>query len=264
MFHFLKIIFLSLIESITEFLPISSTLHLLVVDKFFLHSSLTQNSFFLVSIQSGSLLALLVYYKNDIKRIIIETRKLKKEGYIVTFNLINAFIISGLLALFIKKTYPELEFIYSAYIMISLGFVMVLLSKRQSKGIIENLHEITSLRAFFIGVAQALSVFPGVSRLGATMTSGILLNIEKKNAITFSFLLGIPTMIAGTIYELTKSYSSKSTLFFSESLIAFASSFLFSLLLVTVLIKILVKINIKFFGYYRIIFGTILLYLIKL
>jgi undecaprenyl-diphosphatase len=141
---------------------------------------------------------------------------------------------------------------------------MVLLRKKQSRGTIENLYEISPIRAFFIGMSQALSVFPGVSRLGITMIAGILLGIEKRNAIKFSFLLGLPTMFAGTIYELITTYSSGSTIHIQDSLEAFFFTFCFSILFIKILISILTNLNIKFFGYYRIILGTIILWFLKI
>jgi undecaprenyl-diphosphatase len=201
MLEFFTIFILSIIESITEFLPVSSTTHLLMADKYLLHSNLTQDAFFLIFIQLGSLCALFSYYWQDIKKIFVETYKLKKEGYIPFFNLLNSFIVSAVLALFLKHNIHGQNFIYTIYTLIGVGVVMVLLQKKQSRGAIENLMGITPIRSFIIGVSQAFSIFPGVSRLGITMITGISLNIEKKNAIKFSFLLGLPTMLVGSIYE---------------------------------------------------------------
>ena len=100
------------------------------------------------------------------------------------------------------------------------------------------------MRAFFIGVAQAFSVFPGVSRLGITMIVGILLGIEKKNAIKFSFLLGLPTMFAGSIYEMISVYKSGNSSYMTESVSAFFLTFAFSMLFISLLMKILINIKI--------------------
>jgi undecaprenyl-diphosphatase len=262
MLEFFKIFILSLIESITEFLPVSSTTHLLVADKF-LQSNLTKNAFFLIFIQLGSLCALFSYYRNDIKKIIVETYKLKKEGYIPFFNLLNSFIVSAVLALFIKKNIHNQNFIYTIYTLMGVGLIMILLQKKQSRGAIESIVGISSVRAFIIGVAQAFSVFPGVSRLGITMIAGIALNIEKKNAIRFSFLLGLPTMLVGSVYEFIKVIMSNGEIYLIQSITAFFITFALSLCFIKILISILISINIKYFGYYRIIIGTILLFLIK-
>lgn len=263
MLHLFKVFILSLIEAITEFLPISSTTHLLMMDKFLLKSNLTENAFFLVFIQLGSLCAIVFYYRNDIKKIFVDTKKLKKEGYIPLFNLINSFLVSIVLGLSFKKFFSNIDFSCSPYFLIILGVVMIFLTKRQSTGHIENLHEITPIRAFFIGVAQAFSIFPGVSRLGITLIVGILANLEKKNAIRFSFLLGMPTMFAGTIYELIILYREHNNQYLAEGIIAFFLTLCFSILIIKIAIKLLTKINIRFFGYYRIILGIILLVLIK-
>jgi undecaprenyl-diphosphatase len=259
MLELFKIFVLSLVESVTEFIPVSSTTHLLIVDKFFLKSHLTENSFFLIFIQLGSLLALFFYYKDDIKRIFVETYKLKKEGYVPFFCLLNSFIVSGVLSLFIKKTVQNFSLEYTAYSLIGLGFIMILLQRKQDKGVISSLIEITPLRAFFIGIAQAFAVLPGVSRLGITMVSGILLNFTKENAIKFSFLLGIPTMLCGSLYEFIKLFSSDQELMLKESLVGFFMTFVLSFFLIKLMIRFLIKTNIKYFGHYRVIFGLILL-----
>ena len=139
MLEFFKIFILSLIESITEFLPISSTTHLLVADKYLLNSDLTKNAFFLLFIQLGSLCALFSYYWSDIKKIFVETYKLKKEGYVPFFNLFNSFIVSAILALFLKHNTNVQHFIYTVYTLIGIGAIMILLQKKQSRGAIENL-----------------------------------------------------------------------------------------------------------------------------
>ncbi len=262
MYTVLKIFFLSLVESISEFVPISSSIHLLFLDKFILKTALTENDFFLIFIQFGALLALVFYYKNDIKNIFTQTFQLKKEGYIPFFNILNAFIISGIIGFLIKKTL-NLEFIYNVYTMIIFGVFMVLLQKKQNHGQITTLHEIPSIYAFLIGVAQGISAFPGVSRLGITLIFGILLNLRKDIAIKFSFLLGLPTMLAASCYELIKLIVSNERFDFSPSTLGFFFSLMLSLVFIKPMIRLLHKVNIKYFGYYRIIFATLMLYLLK-
>jgi undecaprenyl-diphosphatase len=257
-----KIFILSLIESITEFLPISSTSHLIFADKFFLKTELINNDFFSIFIQFGALLALIFYYRNDIKNIFKETWQLKKEGYIPFFNLLNAFVVSGIIGFLIKKTL-HLDFIYSAYALIFFGIVMIFLQKRQNHGQIMNLWEIPPLYAFLIGISQGLSAFPGVSRLGITLIGGILLNLKKDTAIKFSFLLALPTMLAASSYELIKLIMKNEALDLTPSLIGFAFSLVLSMAFVKPLIFLLQRINIKYFGYYRIIFATIILFFLR-
>jgi undecaprenyl-diphosphatase len=258
----LKIFFLSLVESISEFLPISSSSHLIFADKFFLKSGLINNDFFMIFIQLGSLLALTFYYRSDIKNIFKETSQLKKEGYITFFNLLNAFIVSGIVGFLIKQI-VHLDFIYSAYALIFFGIMMILLQKRQNYGRIMHLWEIPPLYAFLIGVSQGLSAFPGVSRLGITLIAGILLNLRKDIAIKFSFLLALPTMFAASVYELIKLIVRNEAIDLKSNIIGFFFSLILSLVFIRPLIFLLQKINIKYFGYYRIIFATIILFFLK-
>ena len=107
-------------------------------DKFFLQTGLIDNDFFMIFVQLGALLALTFYYRRDIKDIFKETWQLKKEGYIIIFNLLNAFIISGIVGFLIKKTI-HIDFLYSAYALIFFGVIMISLQKRQNYGRIMHL-----------------------------------------------------------------------------------------------------------------------------
>lgn len=265
----LKIIILSLVESISEFLPISSTLHLLTTDHF-LQTGLTKDPFFLTIIQMGSLSALFWYYRGQIKQIINNTLNLKKEGYIVFFNLLNAFIVCSILGLLIKKfhlldkIFPSAEFnLYSimAGSLIIVGLMMLAISKKENSGMISTLYQISPLNAYFIGAAQTLSMIPGVSRLGITLVSGICFNLSKQNAINFSFLLALPTFSAASGYEFISLYTNNQikSEYWVFYLMAFFASLVFSLLLVSKLIKFLNYLPIRFFAYYRFIFAVFIL-----
>jgi undecaprenyl-diphosphatase len=259
----IKILILSFIEGITEFLPISSTTHLLIAEHF-LKTGFINDSFFMVLIQLGSLFALLLYYKTDISEIFKNTLALKKEGYIVIFNLLNAFIASAFLGLTLKHSFDfQNNYKVTFYAMIGVGILMILIGKKEKTGMIDGLHRIGTLNAFFIGVLQVFSMIPGVSRLGITVLGGLFFNLTKQNAIRFSFLLGLPTMFCASFFEFGK------LIWKNEIQISnikyYAASFFFSLIISLVLIKFLMKIlhktPMKFFGYYRIIFAALIAFL---
>lgn len=257
----LKIIILGVIEAITEFLPISSTTHLLVADHF-LQTGLTNDQFFLTIIQLGALFALLFYYQADIKNILYKTYHRKKEGFISFINLLNAFIISAILGLVIKN-YIHNNYYLTFYALIILGIVMILITKKEegnNQGKIDELFKINPLIALVIGAAQSLSAIAGVSRLGITLTTGLLFNFKKDIAIKFSFLLALPTMFAASCYELLKIIIHHEINFAHTSyyIIAFASSLLASLAFIKFLILFLTKCNIRFFGYYRLFLAIII------
>ena len=252
-------VILGIIEGFTEFLPISSTTHLIIADTFF-KSNLTNDKFFLTIVQLGSLLALFFYYKKDIFAIFKQTFQLKKEGYIVFFNLLNAFFISAVLGLIIHHyTINDYYIIICALIIV--GMLMILISKKENSGMIGELFKLSPVNASIIGAMQALSAIPGVSRLGITVITGLFLNLKKETAIKFSFLLALPTMFAASIYEfgkliLDKQFISQNTAYYSAG---FVASFLVSICFIKLLINFLIKCNIKYFGYYRILFALFIL-----
>lgn len=258
-FFILKIIILGVIEGITEFLPISSTTHLLLADRF-LKTELTNDQFFLTIIQLGSLLALLFYYRLDIKNILYKTSKGKKEGFITFINLLNAFIMSAILGLLIKN-YVHSNYHLTFYALIAVGILMILISKKeQTNRNIDELFRINPVTAISIGALQSLSAIAGVSRLGITLTAGLLFNLRKDIAIKFSFLLALPTMFAASCYELLKVIINNKirydyTLYY---IIAFISSLIVSLIFIDFLISFLTKCNIRFFGYYRLLLAIII------
>lgn len=261
-----KVFLLSFLESITEFIPVSSTAHLILLDSF-LKTNLLCDNFFLVIIQLGALFALIFYYKKDIYQILNDTFQCKKEGYIVVFNLFNAFLVTAIFGFVIKGllsyfSFNNLNLIF--YNSIIFGVIMILIHKKN--GIVDELYKITPMNAFIIGLSQAFSVIPGVSRLGITMIFGILLNLKKENNIKFSFLLGIPTMLSASFYELVKLFLRKEDAILNLNIIyifAFFSSFIISFLIINLMMKILLKINIRYFGYYRMIFAIFIFFLIK-
>ncbi len=260
---FLKIFILSFVESITEFLPVSSTTHLMLVDHF-LRSGFISDAFFMVLIQFGALFALFFYYKKDIFEIIKNTISLKKEGYIVFFNLLNAFLASAVLGLIFKKNFNFAgSYKMTFFSIVIIGIFMILIQKKEKSGMIDQLYKISPLNSLIIGVLQVFSMIPGVSRLGITLLSGLFFNLTKENAIRFSFLLGLPTMFCASFFEFGKLVLEKKILpenakfYFA----GFVFSFLISLILINFLMKILLKVPLKFFGYYRICFGGLIAFL---
>ncbi len=195
----LDVIILSIVEGVTEFLPISSTGHLVLTTKLL---GVEQTDFvktFVVVIQLGAILAAVFLYG----KMIIQNRGLLNK-------LVVAFVPAAIVGFagysIIKNILIGNEYITVAALFIG-GIALILLEKKigEEKGTKLTLKTITVREAFFIGLFQSISVIPGVSRAAATIMGGLLLGLNRRSAVEFSFMLAIPTMIAASGYDMLQS-----------------------------------------------------------
>ena len=254
--NIIQSIILSIIEGLTEFLPISSTGHMILASSIM---TIPEDAFvktFEISIQIGAIMAIVLLYA---KRFL--------QGISIYLKLAIAFIptgIIGFLAYPYIKTYLFNPIIVSISLVLG-GIVLILIDKKvvgqESKT--AELESISYKNAFFIGLFQSISMIPGVSRAAATIVGGIFNGLDKKQAIEFSFLLAVPTMFAATGYDLYKTtigFSGHEIFLLSLGLLV---AFITAWIAVKVFIKIVQNYGFKYFGYYRIIIGIIFLLLIK-
>jgi undecaprenyl-diphosphatase len=254
--NIIQSIILSIIEGLTEFLPISSTGHMILASSIM---NIPEDAFvktFEISIQIGAIMAIVLLYA---KRFL--------QGISIYFKLAIAFLptgIIGFLAYPYIKTYLFNPIIVSISLVLG-GIVLILIDKKvvgqESKT--AELENISYKNAFFIGLFQSISMIPGVSRAAATIVGGIFNGLDKKQAIEFSFLLAVPTMFAATGYDLYKTtigFSGHEIFLMSLGLVV---AFITAWIAVKVFIKIVQNYGFKYFGYYRIIIGIIFLLLIK-
>ncbi|MEO0224144.1 MAG: undecaprenyl-diphosphate phosphatase [candidate division WOR-3 bacterium] len=241
---------LGIIEGITEFLPISSTGHLILASKLL---SINQNEFtksFEIVIQSGAILSIIVLY----------FRKIISNPKMILYMIIG-FIPSGIFGLLFYKFIKQ--YLFSPFVVslmlivwgIIFIFVELLLKGRYFKS------QIDTKTALLIGFFQCFALIPGTSRSGATIIGGMLLGLSRKDATEFSFLLSVPTIIIASVYDLIKE---KSTIFNSDIyvlLIGFITSFIFAYISVKWLINFVSKHSLVIFGIYRIIIGIVFIYL---
>ena len=248
----IEAIILGIVEGLTEFLPVSSTGHLILADTIM---GLQNEEFvksFEISIQLGAILSVLtLYYKKFLVSLDI---------YI---KLAVAFIptgIIGLLAYETIKTYLFNPYVVAVALIVG-GIFLILLDrwsdKEESK--YEKPEDISFLGAIKIGLFQCLSMIPGVSRAAATIFGGIFAGFNRKQAAEFSFLLAIPTMFAATGYDLYKTGASFDQNEWVLVGIGLVVAFISALLAVKAFIYYLTKYGFKHFGYYRIIIGVLFL-----
>jgi undecaprenyl-diphosphatase len=253
----LQTIILSLVEGITEFLPVSSTGHMILASSIMDISDRAFVKTFEIAIQLGAIAAIvMLYYKRFIQGIDI---------YIKLFIAFLPTAAVGFLAYKTIKTYLFNPLGVSLALVIG-GVILILIDKwvvaRESR--YAELEDISYKNAFLIGLAQCVSMIPGVSRAAATIIGGVANGLNKKQATEFSFLLAVPTMCAATGYDLPKTDATLSSREFLLLAIGFAGAFVSAWLAVKVFIRFVENHGFKAFGYYRIFIGIVFLAYIML
>jgi undecaprenyl-diphosphatase len=248
----LQTIILSLVEGITEFLPVSSTGHMILASYVMKISAQAFVKTFEIAIQLGAIAAIvMLYYKRFIRGIDI---------YIKLFIAFLPTAAVGFLAYKTIKTYLFNPLGVSLALVVG-GVILILIDKwvvsRESRYV--ELEDISYKNAFFIGLAQCVSMIPGVSRAAATIIGGVANGLNKKQATEFSFLLAVPTMCAATGYDLLKTDATLSSREFLLLAIGFAGAFVSAWLAVKVFIRFVENHGFKAFGYYRIFIGIVFL-----
>lgn len=254
---YLHAIILSIIEGVTEFLPISSTGHMVLAAKIL---NIAQTDFvknFEIIIQLGSILAVIFLYWKTI----LNNRKIWKK-------IIIAFIPTGVIGFALYKVVKSVllgNSVITLYALLIGGILLILLEKiyKEQDHHVSDIEKISSKNAFLIGVFQSFSIIPGVSRSAATIIPALFLGTKRKTAVEFSFLLAIPTMLAATALDLVKSNFSFTSSEYFILTTGFIGSFIVAIFAVKFLLNFIKKHTFVLFGIYRIIlaiiFGLIIL-----
>lgn len=246
---------LSILEGLSEFLPISSTAHLIVGEELLgIHSTKFLN-FFTIFIQLGAISAVPILYFNRL----ISSVKIYR---FVSISFIPAVIFGLLLDDFLESLFQGYWFIAISWILGGILLIKLdqwISTNHQEKDLIESLN---NKNAFFIGLYQCIAMIPGVSRSGATIVGGRILGLSHKNAVEYSFLLAIPTLLGATAKKLLDYRDNFNELFTTETInfltIGFIGSFFVALLTIRWMVGFIKKNGLSFFGYYRILIGILL------
>ena len=249
---------LGIIEGLTEFLPISSTAHLILGSELLRIPTTEFLKSFEISIQLGAILAVVILYWR---------RVWNNLGII--WKLAAAFIPTSIIGLIFYKIVKDylMESLLIIAISLLLGGIIIIVFENwyAKKNIKEedagdlDLNKITYKQAIILGAVQAIAMIPGVSRSGATIIGGLAQGIKRKTIVEFSFLLAIPTMLAATVLDLYKNPATFTGNQLLIWLVGFITSFITALIGVKFLIKYVQKNDFKAFGWYRIILGLIIL-----
>jgi undecaprenyl-diphosphatase len=250
--NLLQSIIIAIIEGVTEFLPVSSTGHMILASSLM---KIHENEFvktFEISIQLGAIMAIVLMYA---KRFL--------QGISIYLKLGIAFIptaIIGFFAYSFIKTYLFNPVIV-AISLIAGGIILILIDRKvvSRKSQTDMLENISYKSAFFIGLIQCFSMVPGVSRAAATIIGGVFNGLDKRQATEFSFLLAVPTMFAASGYDLLKT----PVVFTKHELFLLAIGFIIAMITAWIAVKIFLNLvenyGFRYFGYYRIIIGIIFL-----
>ena len=260
-----KAIIIAIVEGITEFIPISSTGHMIIVGNVINFKGAFANSFEVV-IQLGAILAIIVLYWNKIWSSVVEFFKAKPSGIKFWANIIIAFLPAAVLGFLFNDNIDKYLFNPTtvALALVVGGILMIIIENRfRNEDKIKSIEKISIKQAFKIGCFQCFALWPGMSRSASTIMGGWISGVSTVAATEFSFFLAIPTMVGATALTLFKSGMNFSSGEIIILFIGFVTAFLVALIVVEKFVSYLKKKPMKVFAIYRIIVGIALLFIIK-
>jgi undecaprenyl-diphosphatase len=238
------------LQGITEFLPVSSSGHLVIFSS--LNDSIDLNTYDIAFLHVGTLLSIIVYYRKRIIDIFSHKKTFTNSIKIIAVALIPAVAVGLLSPLqeVIDSNKNILQITGAAYLIFSIILLVSLNSKNEST---ISFDQITLKQSFIIGLAQAFALVPGISRSGITLVTGMYLGIKKTEAIYFSLLLGIPTIFGAWLLTFVESSFNVNTNIVAPTIVAFISG----ILAIRILISITVNSKLQYFAFYCIALSVI-------
>lgn len=276
MIEFLKAVLFGIVEGITEWLPISSTGHMILLDEFVkLKVSPEFWEMFLVVIQLGAILAVVILFWNQIWPFGKKSNThpaassgflsyCKKDVWILWFKIIAACLPAAVVGVLFDEFFESLFYngvcVAIALIVFGVGFLLIENKNKGTKAKINSLSEITYQTALIIGLFQLVAaIFPGTSRSGATILGALLIGVSRTVAAEFTFFLAIPVMLGASLLKLVKfgfSFTGNEIMILITGM---ATAFIVSVIVIRFLMGYIKKHDFKVFGWYRIILGIIVL-----
>ena len=248
-------IIIGIIEGFTEFLPISSTGHMIVASELMGLPQDVVIKAYEVIIQFAAILAVMLIYKD----------KMSFKKVDLWLKLMLAFLPLALVGFIFKdqiKTFFNVETVAWMFIIGGVIFLIVEYFYKETSAHTSDVEEVTLTQALWIGISQIFSLIPGTSRAGATIIGGMLTGLDRKTSSDFSFLLAIPVMGAVTAYDLLKHYKEFADANWTAFIVGFVVAFIVAYITVKVFLVFIQKFSFVPFGIYRIVFGVVLLMVI--
>lgn len=259
----LKAIVLGIVEGVTEFLPVSSTGHLIVASTFLNYPEAARETFD-IFIQLGAILAVVWHFRAHLYEIVSQARQRPVDRDLLV-KIIIAFVPAAAVGFLFHR--PIERYLFSPTVvgitLIAGGIAIILVERRIWQFRTHTMEAITWREAVWVGVAQVVSMIPGVSRAGATIIGGMFAGLDRPVATQFSFYLSIPTLTAASLYSLFKSRHLLNDGHAAPLAVGLVMSFVAALIVVRAFIGFVQRHDFTGFGYYRIAFGVAVLALMR-
>ena len=252
-------IILGLVEGITEFLPISSTAHMIITSNLLGLKQSDSMVAFEVIIQLGATLAIMLIYLDKINLKKIDLWK----------KVVAAFLPLAAVGFLFRHQIKELFTVTTSAWMFIIGGIIFFIveyfyKNKDEKKLVNSVEDVNMKQALIIGISQVFALIPGTSRSGSTIVGGMLTGLSRKTAADFSFLLAIPTMLAASGYEFLKNIHTFTTINGTVLAVGFIVSFVVAYITVKIFLKLVANYSLNWYGMYRIIFGIFLLVYISI
>lgn len=263
----IKVIIIGIVEGISEWLPISSTGHMLLVDEFIkMDVSEEFKEMFFVVIQLGAILAVVLMFWQKMWPFDFKNKEngvIRKDTFSIWFKVVVA-CIPGAIVTLLFDDYVEAHFttptvIAAALIFYGIAFIVVEGMNKSRVAKVDSIHDITYKTAFVIGMFQVLSIVPGTSRSGATIIGALLIGVSRVAAAEFTFFLAVPVMLGLSLIKVLKFGFNYSQAEIVVLLVGVVVAFAVSLLVIKFLMQYIKKHDFKVFGWYRIVLGIAML-----
>ncbi|HET7231965.1 MAG TPA: undecaprenyl-diphosphate phosphatase [Longimicrobium sp.] len=256
----LKAAVMGLVEGATEFIPVSSTGHLILAADWLGFDQWHAHETFEVFIQLGAILAVVWFYRARILGVLASATREEKSRRLI-INLAIAFLPAAVIGFLVHDFIKEKLFnpVVVAISLVIGGFIILAIEAWRRPVRTENVDDMTPKEALGVGLCQVLSLIPGTSRSGSTIMGGIALGLSRVAATEFSFFLAIPMMFAATLYDLYKARHELAAADAPVFGVGFVVAFISALLVIRWLLKFVANNSFRGFAWYRIIFGAILL-----
>lgn len=257
----LQALVMGIVEGITEFLPISSTGHLILTAELLNFWTKEKRDVFEVAIQLGAILSVCYEYRGRIFSVLQGMVQKNDKSWLFAVNVLVAFLPAAILGFFTIHFLKEHLFngVTVACALIIGGFVILWAEKRPHTVTVQEVDDMRIRDALKVGLAQCLALVPGTSRSGATIIGGLLFGLSRKAAAEFSFFLAIPTMFAATLYDVMKNRDAFVAADFPVFAVGFVVSFVSALLVIRALMRFITRHDFTVFAWYRIVFGALIL-----
>lgn len=260
---FFQSLLLGIVEGLTEFLPVSSTGHLILAGDIIGFDQAWAETFY-IAIQAGAIVAVCWHYRTRLIAIVLNLFKPGKEQRLainIIVGFLPAAVLGATLSSFVKTHFFN---VFTVALALVIGGLIILWiesyhDKKQIKPRVQEIDDMSPKDAFAVGCMQCFALIPGTSRSGSTIIGGLILGLSRKAATEFSFFLAIPTIFGATVWDLWQSRDALSFESLPAIAVGFVVSFISAIVVVRWLLRYVSSNDFRVFGWYRIVFGIVIL-----